>query len=726
MPILNARGSRTLAARPSRTRAPVKDAFVKPGGQASGESGQNGGKVCRSVDKRPPSTKEPCEDARKSQDLVPSPAERPTPPKSSAALRETIAKAKAARRALSQTHDQGPGKAQAITEDFSGIEIEVSNKVTLRNRISSARSDGRLNIAAMGLRNIPTEILNMYDMSDMTDGTWAESVDLVKLIAADNEIHSLDDNFFPIGDTLGDADNDHPGSIFGGLEVLDLHGNVLEAISPGIAAMKHLTTMNVSKNRLDNHCLSTIGRIKNLRELRIADNEIKGCINPEVFNASSLEILDLSKNGITEFPSTTSKLSNLRALLLSANRLSSLPEELFTSMSLRELDVSRNCLKGYLFPIGANGSTTMKSLDVSYNALTSISEDDAFSLPVIQILNVSENRIKNLPDLSSWTNLITLTADGNQIADIPDGMTILPLLKNVDFARNDIRHLDEQIGLMDKLSVLRVANNPLRERRLLNMNTEDLKHELRSRLNQTDSANNDQDLDNTITDTVDCSKAPASKAWPVQIGGSIDRSSSNLQTVEASDLEPLIESYDIKSLSFHHNALNTIPFAIGLIGDTLSTLDISHNKLTGGTYLPIPLSLPKLRSLNISVNALSSLSPLLECLTAPALTELNISRNRLSNLPILRSAFPALTSVLASDNSITDLPIDSVRGLHILDVGSNDISFLKPKLGLLSHEGLQTLLVGANRFRVPRRDVVEKGTEAILAWLRGRIPDDEM
>lgn len=58
----------------------------------------------------------------------------------------------------------------------------------------------------------------------------------------------------------------------------------------------------------------------------------------------------------------------------------------------------------------------------------------------------------------------------------------------------------------------------------------------------------------------------------------------------------------------------------------------------------------------------------------------------------------------------------------MLNLHGNAIAHLEPGLGLLAAQGLRTLVVSGNQFRVPRRDVLEKGTDAVLAWLRGRIP----
>ena len=161
-----------------------------------------------------------------------------------------------------------------------------------------------------------------------------------------------------------------------------------------------------------------------------------------------------------------------------------------------------------------------------------------------------------------------------------------------------------------------------------------------------------------------------------------------------------------------------------MLADTLVALDLSHNKLNGSDFFPDSLSLPNLKSLDLSANTIHSLAPLQSALSAPALFELIVSRNRLTSLPNLRATFPMLTSVIAADNSISSLPLNSAKGLHVLDVSSNAINFLEPRIGLLANEGLRMFLVGANTFRVPRRDVVDKGTEAILTWLRGRIPDE--
>ena len=731
-------GSKTLAARPSKPRPSVQDAFAKPLLKPTGITRDKPARAQRKVSPRlsgdsadtartfSPPSKKSSQTSSKSTEAASSGITQS--PKSSAALRETIAKAKAARRNTSKILGKSSAANKPSTEDFPDIEIGGRNEGLLRKRIASARTDGRLNIAALGLTEMPREVMSMYD-AGAGDGAWYESVDLVRLIAADNELESLKDEIFP-DDTAAShsADDDYQGNLFGGLETLDLHGNYLKAIPIGLRRLDRLTTLNLSKNRLGNDCLEVVSQIDSLRELRLAENVLEGTLGSELCNLKRLETLDVQDNALTGLPSNLDEISSLRALHVGGNRLASLPFECLLSLPLVELIAARNRLSGPLFPTSVDGLSQLKSLDVANNALSSITANGAVGLPALQSLNVTENRLSDLPDVTGWTELMTLTIGGNKLSSFPEGITSLPKLKAVDFSRNDIKKMDERFGLMDSLTVLQVANNPLRERRFLTMETDEMKRELRSRLLPAESAEaGSEDLISHYgSDSVAGGNPVTSKLWPVKDGGVLDRSSTSLKAIDHSDLEPLVETNDIKTLILHQNLLPQIPQAIAVTGDSLTALDISDNKLSGASYLPDFLELPKLKSLSISTNAITSLSPLLESLSAPKLAELNVSRNHLTVLPSLRGTFPCLVSIFTSDNSISKLQVEAVRGLQVLDVSGNEIGQLEPKLGLLGAEGLRTLLVGGNRFRVPRGDVVDKGTEAVLAYLKSKIPDEEM
>lgn len=193
--------------------------------------------------------------------------------KSSAALRDQIARAKAAKRSVA---DKKPpvsveaGQATAWGEspvvptddtfDF-GLSDDPFNlnrdgnstSRIIKSRVTTARTSGRLDIAALGLKEIPKEVLDMYSMESMGtyDGSWAESIDLTRFVAADNELEMIDESVFPDVDPEELAeDEDAQGSIFAGLETLDLHGNVLIALPAGLRRLTLLTSLNLVCYRL--------------------------------------------------------------------------------------------------------------------------------------------------------------------------------------------------------------------------------------------------------------------------------------------------------------------------------------------------------------------------------------------------------------------------------------------------------------------------------------------
>lgn len=198
--------------------------------------------------------------AARRSDVAPKTDETPPKTNSSQALREQIAKAKeAARRATAERPRTSTPPREAIVPDPAEIaefdfglddpfnQRSKGSKSLLRKRIDGARTDGRLNIAAMGLSEVPEDVLNMYRY-DPADNTvaWGEVVDLTSIIAADNEFKTLPDAMFPDVDvqTAMDSDDD-ANPQFGGVQNIDLHGNVLRELPVGLRRLMQLSKLNL-------------------------------------------------------------------------------------------------------------------------------------------------------------------------------------------------------------------------------------------------------------------------------------------------------------------------------------------------------------------------------------------------------------------------------------------------------------------------------------------------
>ncbi|KAL7787873.1 hypothetical protein V8C37DRAFT_389328 [Trichoderma ceciliae] len=719
--------------------------------------------------------------------------------KSSSALRDQIAKAKAARRAaMKQTQAQTPTQTQALsaastTEDLAAVSSkngfdydaatfedpfnlnrgQDAGERILKQRVGAARTCGKLNIAALGLKEIPGNVMKMYDLETIgAGGSWAESVELTRLIAADNELEKLDDAMFPDRslEELGD-DEDGRGNMFGGLETLDLHGNRLLAVPMGFRRFTQLTTLNLSSNRLENGCLEVIAQMTAVRDLKLANNRLAGQLNSCLVDLNVLEALDLHGNQVSALPPNVEALSRLRVLNLSENSFESLPFEGLSKLPLTELDLKKNKLSGTLIEEPIGSLPMLQVLDLSANRLTRLVPADAsISLPAVHTLTLSMNRLQALPDMTTWTSLLTLAADTNNISSIPMSFTGLEKVRQADFCSNDIRVVPPEISRMDNLTLLRLSGNPLRDKKFASASTDEIKEVLSTRLeppppyqepvdqtpiaaltNQLDTEKKQDKVATIGADDADSrsegdddfatppTSAPHSPArsraqtvvretWQVKPGGLLDRSRTESSSLSPEMCAELSRSYQIRQAQLHHNLLSAFPGSLQFFSQTLTSLSLGHNKITGENYLTEDLSLPVLTELNLSSNTITSLSPLTRFLKAPALEKIDISLNRLTALPLdLKQSFPNLKVLLASNNQLTELDPAAVKGLKVVDVSSNDIANLDPRLGLLGGKGgLERLEVTGNRFKVPKWNILEKGTVATMRWLRGRVPAAEM
>jgi Leucine-rich repeat (LRR) protein len=655
---------------------------------------------------------------------------------SSAALREQIAAAKAAaRKEKEKAKHDSPQQSDVshFTPFESATEIDPFNqgpkdpKHMLRNRIRAAWTNGKLNIAAMGLKKIPDEVRTMYDAKMMDEGNvnWAEVIDLTKLIAADNEIEEIDDPLFPdrSPEEIAHDGDETGGNQFGGLELLDLHGNPLAALPVGLRRLERLTSLNMAHCKLENGCFDTISQITSLKELRLGHNNLSGSLPGSVSSLTALQILDVQCNRLLELPGSLRELVSLKVLMVAGNQLTALPMEALQQVNLLELDASNCALIGSLFPLGGDSRhTTLQRLAVANNSLAALTFAPTLDLTALQTLDATNNHLTSLPPIDGWTNLVTLQASDNKISELPDGFSTLQKLKNVDFSSNDLRMLDPAISQMDSLENFALAANPLREKKYLTMNAADIKRDLLAKL-EPDSGM-DSELSDPETVIGPPTDTPATSSWAVKANGLLDLPSRGLSDEVNDRLGSVLKSNEVRELRLQSNRLSAIPPALWL-GQDLRILDLSKNAFEAD-YFSAELELPVLEELDVSYCRLTDLEPLLTQLSAPSLRVLSAIANRLTGpVPTIRASFPSLSTVYFKDNRFESVTADALRGLSTVDLSSNDLRALPAGIGLLWDEGLRNLEVSANAFRVPSQTVLKKGTEATMRWLRDKLPTAE-
>ncbi|KAI2466287.1 hypothetical protein F4781DRAFT_357475 [Annulohypoxylon bovei var. microspora] len=713
-----------------------------------------------------------------------------TPRKSSTALRDQIAKAKAAKRAASRQvsavrrpeADEAPVIPTDTTFDFGLSDdpfgqrkFESANRKVMQSRIDTARTTGRLNIAAMGLKQIPAEVLKMYDLEsvDGAGSTWAESVDLTRFVAADNELETIDDAVFPDSDPTDFADEEEcEGRIFGGLESLDLHNNMLIALPMGLRRLQLLTTLNLASNKLTNNCLEVISQLTTVRDLKLGNNLLYGRMEENCFaNLQNLEILDLHGNNISSLPDCLDRLVRLRMLNLNENAFETLPFGGLSKLPLTELQARKNKLSGTLIGPGVEGFPQLQILDVAANQIRLIVDSaQPLKLPSLHQFTISTNRVISLPNVSSWTSLLTINADENSITAFPEGFTGLRNLRHVDFTSNDIRVIPPEISQMDNIAMLRITGNPLRDKKFTSLTTEELKDVLASRLEppphtetggtvqfesglsaippsdssaslvapvsgEDDDEGRSTDFDDFATPPTSAPPSPArsrahtltSQSWPMKPGGLLDRSDTQSSSLHPVVCSKIAAAHTVREIRLQRNTFTQFPNSLSFFTDTITSLSMAQNQLTGESWLTEPIDLTALRELSLASNFITSLTPLTTNLCAPNLEKADFSFNRIVKLPVLREFFPSLTILLISNNRLEDLEPEAIKGMKVVDASNNEIAHMNPRIGLLGGTGsLEKLEITGNRFRVPRWNVLERGTDATLRWLRGRVPVAEM
>ncbi|EGD73714.1 TKL protein kinase [Salpingoeca rosetta] len=232
------------------------------------------------------------------------------------------------------------------------------------------------------------------------------------------------------------------------------------------------------------------GEWVNLRELHIS-GFTERYLDPSttVAELPLLEVLDMSGNFLDDLEPDTGRaftLPSLVALDLSDNLLSQLPRALLAAgnASLVTVDLSGNAIATFNAPdtalenlkclnvsnslvqsldagAGLSQFPRVASLDLSFNALTSIPDTSLSSVLEVVTANFSNNRLTEVPPrvFQHWTKLSTLNLASNEITEIP-ATPFPPSVSHLYLQNNNITrlHADALSGL-EYMVVLALDHN---------------------------------------------------------------------------------------------------------------------------------------------------------------------------------------------------------------------------------------------------------------------------
>jgi Leucine-rich repeat (LRR) protein len=165
--------------------------------------------------------------------------------------------------------------------------------------------------------------------------------------------------------------------------------------------------------------------------LALTNHEMKQ-LPPCIGKLEGVEILDLSENILTGLPEELQNLSNLKELILDANRISKIPD----------------------YP-------SLERLYWGMNQVDTI-PDSIWNMKALKYLDLSENRIELIPEqIGVLANLIELNLAGNKLKILPASIGSLSHLKRLLIDTNNLISVPATLGQLKELAFLLLEGNPL-------------------------------------------------------------------------------------------------------------------------------------------------------------------------------------------------------------------------------------------------------------------------
>ncbi|XP_016960500.2 leucine-rich repeat-containing protein 40 isoform X4 [Drosophila biarmipes] len=587
-----------------------------------------------------------------------------------------------------------------------------------------ARKSGTLNLSNKALARVPERL---YDINEADAESKAANLEQLTIKEEDawwNQVplNNLDLSSNTLTHISPKIEN------LQSLTVLTLHDNALVELPSEIGKLEKLMRLNVSHNKLS-QLPRSIYSLPELRHLNISYNEFNE-IDPDISDLHMLEFLDGGHNNIQSLPGGIGFLVRLTALLLPYNHIKELPPDLVNMRSLQKIDLMQNDLTSLPEDMGL-----LRKLECLY-----LQHNDILELPefegneTLSELHASNNFIKTIPKAmcSNLPHLKILDLRDNKITELPDELCLLRNLNRLDVSNNTISVLPNTLSSLAHLISLQVEGNPIKtiRRDILQCGTARILKTLHERaLAKAKEEGGGSDSASTLPG-ISVTRLRGGQSDAADMPGNFpDRYKLRHTRTLAVNLEELTQVPDqvfqiardegVHVVDFARNQLSTLPNGLQLMHDLVSELVLSNN-LIG--YVPQFISqFTRISYLNLSNNLLNDLPNEFGVLNS--LRELNIANNRFQFIPNCVYELQGLEILIASENHIKTLNVSGLQSmprLSTLDLRNNDIDTVPPTLGNLTN--ITHLELIGNPFRQPRHQILMKGTDAIMSYLRDRIP----
>ncbi|KAK8872151.1 hypothetical protein M9Y10_007913 [Tritrichomonas musculus] len=455
---------------------------------------------------------------------------------------------------------------------------------------------------------------------------------------AQNHFHELPEHFFenfPKLETLTFDCNfliNFPQQKSDSVITLSMPLNRIESISSSDIYFSHLTTLDLSKNRIKTLPNNFSKSFPKLSYLNLSDNLISQISEDDTDDSvfpQTLRILDLSNNFIEKFSNSITSISNLLILNIINNRITCIPQ---LQGKIKKIRASRNLIS----KIENQELNLIKHFTLAHNGLTEFPSE--IKMKVLETFKISYNLITEIPKVNYLPKTITrFDISFNQIKEVPKEIfQNLPNLEIFSVQFNKIESIPAEIESCRRLRQLNVSYNPIKKLPQLPKSIETI------------SASNCQldTLDNVFQ-------------FP--------------EKTAENDSQAIQFKLHLSHADFSGNSLQSFPDI-----ESIQILNLSQNRLK-----KLPCLTGKIEILDVSMNELDSIP---EAISSPRLIDLNLSHNRLTQFPKFGEVGKLRYLELSSN------PIEGIFGLTDLpSLERIDVSDTKITIGE-SHERLLELI----------------------------------
>ena len=456
---------------------------------------------------------------------------------------------------------------------------------------------------------------------------------------------------------------------------------------------------------------ATIGGL-HCKELILCENDLT-VLPPEIGKLDTVEILDANNNRLNSLPEEIGDLKTLTQLYLAHNKLFFMPltPKLGQLCNLQLLVLSDNKLDE--LPRELSQCSALTSLDLSENALKTLPPEFG-RLENMTTLNLANNQLRQLPsEVGNMRSLSELLLTHNLLMQVPPEIANMRSLKTLRLGFNKLSEVPPTISQLSTLEDLELRDNPgLVEipslEGLNQLNRLSLRNLQLTTIPGLASLVSLTDLD--LRDNFKLGCVPDDIANLVNLK-KLDLYGCGIKTVPSfiGNLRQL-ESLDLRKNSLDNEG---VPSEIGGLTGLIRLL-LSNNAFT--QVPPQILALPALREFEISGNKIMELTP--EIGRLATLQRFNIGNNKLQRLPDTIGSLTELTNLTIKCNELKELPPEIAKLVYLerLDMSENLVAALPYQMGHMKN--LKTLDVTSNPLIIPPGPEVNKGTDAMLFWLR--------